>query len=458
MSLILIVDDVAALRDQYAYDLNRLGGFETLTAGGGSEGLALIESEDVDCVILDLEMPGVDGFEVLATLKRKGNRVPIIVYTGTGSYDRCVRAVKLGAYSFIAKDEPLERVVREVENALAWASLRSEVSRLRRQSGDDSPLIGESRAAVAMKAQIDRLAEIPSAVLILGESGSGKELVARRLHEAGSRALREFVAVNCAALPDTMVESELFGHERGAFTGADRTRKGAFESAGGGTLFLDEIGELPLAAQAKLLRVLEDGQVTRLGSSKTIQVDTRVVAATNRDLEAETAAGRFRQDLLFRLNTHVVQVPPLRERLSDVAVLAEHFLELTCEKFGVRRRSLAPEAMKVLQNYDWSRNNIRELRNVIERVVIAGDDEVITAELIPAEITAGRAPAQGPVTGRPSPAPGGTLKDQKAAAERQIILSALERNDWHITNTAAQLGLADHSSLLKIMRRHGLKK
>ncbi len=365
MSLILIVDDVAALRDQYAYDLNRLGGFETLTAGGGSEGLALIESEDVDCVILDLEMPGVDGFEVLATLKRKGNRVPIIVYTGTGSYDRCVRAVKLGAYSFIAKDEPLERVVREVENALAWASLRSEVSRLRRQSGDDSPLIGESRAAVAMKAQIDRLAEIPSAVLILGESGSGKELVARRLHEAGSRALREFVAVNCAALPDTMVESELFGHERGAFTGADRTRKGAFESAGGGTLFLDEIGELPLAAQAKLLRVLEDGQVTRLGSSKTIQVDTRVVAATNRDLEAETAAGRFRQDLLFRLNTHVVQVPPLRERLSDVAVLAEHFLELTCEKFGVRRRSLAPEAMKVLQNYDWSRNNIREFQRFL---------------------------------------------------------------------------------------------
>ena len=191
MSLILIVDDVAALRDQYAYDLKRLGGFDTLTAGGGSEGLALIESEDVDCVILDLEMPGVDGFEVLATLKRKGNRVPIIVYTGTGSYDRCVRAVKLGAYSFIAKDEPLERVVREVENALAWASLRSEVSRLRRQSGDDSPLIGESRAALAMKAQIDRLAEIPSPVLILGESGSGKELVARRLHEAGGRALRD---------------------------------------------------------------------------------------------------------------------------------------------------------------------------------------------------------------------------------------------------------------------------
>ncbi|MEN8007794.1 MAG: sigma-54 dependent transcriptional regulator [Candidatus Krumholzibacteriota bacterium] len=455
MSVILIIDDMAALRDQYAYDLKRLGGFETLTAGGGSEGLALLESEEVDCVILDLEMPGVDGFEVLATLKRKGNRVPVIVYTGTGSYDRCTRAVKLGAYSFLAKDEPLERVVREVENALAWASLRSEVSRLRRQSGDDSPLIGASRTAVAMKEQIDRLADIPSAVLILGESGSGKELVARRLHEAGGRALRDFVAVNCAALPDTMVESELFGHERGAFTGADRTRKGAFESAGGGTLFLDEIGELPAPAQAKLLRVLEDGQVTRLGSNKTIKVDTRVVAATNRNLETEVADGRFRQDLFYRLNTHVVQVPPLRERLSDVPLLAEHFLALTCEKFGIKGRSLEPAALKALQNYDWSRNNIRELRNVIERLVIAGDGDVITADLMPAEISAGPAASPG---GEPAGPPGGTLKDQKTAAERQIILSALERNDWHITNTAAQLGLADHSSLLKIMRRHGLKK
>ncbi len=457
MSRILIIDDIPAMRNQYAYDLKRLGGFETLTADGGSEGLALLESEDIDCVILDLEMPGVDGFEVLATLKRKGSRVPIIVYTGTGSYDRCVRAVKLGAYSFIAKDEPLARVVREVENALAWASLRSEVSRLRRQSGDDSPLIGASRAALAMKEQIDRLAGIPSPVLILGESGSGKELVARRLHDAGGRALREFIAVNCAALPDTMVESELFGHERGAFTGADRTRKGAFESAGGGTLFLDEIGELPVPAQAKLLRVLEDGLITRLGSHKGIKVDTRVVAATNRNLETEVAAGRFRQDLLFRLNTHVVQTPPLRERLSDVPVLAEHFLDLTCEKFGVRKRTLAPEAMKALQSYDWSRNNVRELRNVIERLVIAGSGDVITADQIPAEITGGGA-GPTPDGGRPSPPAGGTLKEQKTAGERQIILSTLERNDWHITNTAAQLGLADHSSLLKIMRRHGLKK
>ncbi len=457
MSLILIIDDIAAMRDQYAYDLKRLGGFATLTAAGGSEGLARIESEAPDCVILDLEMPGIDGFEVLATLKRQKNKVPIIVYTGTGSYDRCVRATKLGAYSFIAKDEPLERVVREVENALAWAGLQDEIKRYRRQSGDDSPLIGESRAARAMTDQIDKLATIPSPVLILGESGSGKELVARRLHDAGPRTGRPFVAVNCAALPDTMVESELFGHERGAFTGADRTRKGAFESAHGGTLFLDEIGELPAAAQAKLLRVLEDAIVTRLGSHKGIKVDTRVVAATNRDLEAETASGRFRQDLLYRLNTHIVQVPPLRERLSDVPLLAIHFLALVCEKFGTRARTLAPETLSRLQAHAWARNNVRELRNVIEQLVIAGTDDIITPDLLPSGFGDGGNTAL-PGDGTPTPLPGGTLKDQKNAAERQIILMALERSSWHITNTAAQLGLADHSSLLKIMRRHGLKK
>jgi two-component system nitrogen regulation response regulator NtrX len=460
MSVVLIIDDVAAMRDQYAYDLKRLGGFDTLTAAGGAEGLKLVEDEAVDVIILDLEMPGVDGFEVLATLKRGKSRVPVIVYTGTGSYDRCVRAVKLGAYSFIAKDEPLERVVREVENALDFARLQGEVRRLRRRAGEDDGLLGESRAALALKEQLDRLAAIPSSVLVLGESGSGKELAARRLHDKGPRAGRAFVAVNCAALPDTMVESELFGHERGAFTGADRQRKGAFEEASGGTLFLDEIGELPAAAQAKLLRVLEDGLVTRLGSHKGVKVDTRVVAATNRDLDAEAAAGRFRRDLLFRLNTHTVRVPPLRERLGDVPLLAEHFLARTCERFGLRQLSFAPATLTALQSCDWSRNNVRELRNVVERMVIAAEDEVIGPTLVPADLRpADPAGAGAAVTGgAPLSLPGGTLKDQKAAAERQIVLAALERNDWHITNTAAQLGLADHSSLLKIMRRHGLKK
>ncbi len=452
MNLVLIIDDVPAMREQYAYDLQRLGDFQTLTADGGSEGLALIAREPVDCVILDLEMPGVDGFEVLATLKKKDNHVPVIVYTGTGNFQRCVRAVKLGAYSFLDKNEPLERVVQEIENALAWSRLHAEVSRLKRENGEEDSLLGESPAATDLKNQIDRLAGIPSSVLITGESGSGKELVARRLHTFGSRSAGPFIAVNCAALPDTMVESELFGHERGAFTGADKTRRGAFETAHKGTLFLDEVGELPLSAQAKLLRVLEDGRITRLGSHTDIATDTRIVAATNRNLEAEVTAGRFRQDLLFRLNTHTVVVPPLRNRLGDVPLLAEHFLTRICAKFGQAPRSFDPTTLAALQKYDWARNNVRELRNAIERMVIATDDVVIGPQTIPPEFKRSSAPV------RPKEEAGGTLKDLKNAAERSIILAALERNSWHITHTARELGLADHSSLLKIMRRHGIKR
>jgi len=228
MSLVLIVDDVAAMREQYAYDLKRLGGFQTCTAAGGAEAIQVLDNEPVDCVILDLEMPGVDGFEVLKTLQTRRSRVPVIVYTGTGNYDRCVRAVKLGAYSFIAKEEPLERVVREVENALSWSRLHREVTVLRRKAGDDDPLLGESHSMRALKDRIAQLAPIPSPVLIQGESGSGKELVARRLHRLSGRAKADFVALNCAALPKNLTESEMFGHERGAFTGAERTRQGGF--------------------------------------------------------------------------------------------------------------------------------------------------------------------------------------------------------------------------------------
>jgi len=452
MSRILIVDDVPAMREQYAYDLARLGGHDTVTAAGGREALDRVATEPVDVIILDLEMPGTDGFQVLAELKRQGSRVPVIVYTGTGNYDRCVRAVKLGAYAFLAKDEPLERVVQEVENALAWAELRREVATLRHRTGDDSPLIGDSRAMRGLRAQIDALAAIPSTVLILGESGSGKELVARQLHDRGPRTKAPFVAVNGAALPESLAESELFGHERGAFTGADRTRRGAFESADRGTLFLDEVGELPPPAQAKLLRVLETGTISRVGATAEIPVDVRTVTATNRDLDAEVRAGRFREDLLFRLNVHVVRVPPLRERLSDVPRLADHFLARVCESFGLRPKRLAPATLERLATYDWHRNNVRELRNTVERLVIAsGREETIAPRHVPADI--------GPAAAAPGAAASdGTLKDQKAAAERQIVLAALERHDWHITRTAAALGLADHSALLKVMRRHGLKR
>ena len=453
MTLVLIVDDLPAMTEQYAYDLQRVGGYETLTAIGGAAGLETLMREPVDCVILDLEMPGTDGFAVLRTMQQRGLDTPVIVYTGTGSYDRCIQAIRLGAAGFIDKAEPMERVVHEVETALERRRLRGEIASLRKYMAADSPLLGDSPAMRKLKDEIARVAPIPSAVLIVGESGSGKEVVARDLHRLGPAPKETFLAINCAALPENLVESELFGHERGAFTGAATLRKGAFEAAGRGTLFLDEIGELPLPAQAKLLRVLEERQVTRVGGSRPIPVQARVIAATNRDLDAEVAAGRFRRDLYFRLNVHVLRVPPLRDRMSDLPGLIDHLLTSICARFSMRRKSLDPGALNALMAYDWNQNNVRELRNVIERTVIAADGEVIGAEHIPQEIR----DAAGP-TPSSSAEPGRTFLEQKAEAERRIIAVALERNDWHISRTASELGLADHSSLLKIMRRHGLSR
>jgi DNA-binding NtrC family response regulator len=451
MHTVLIVDDVAAMAEQYAYDLRRLAGLDTRIALGGDEALELVALEAVDCMILDLEMPGTDGFAVLRALKERGIEVPVIVYTGTGSFDRCVQAMRLGAYTFIDKADPVERVAREVETAIERRALIAEVTTLRRYAAEDTALRGASPAMQKLKDAIARVAPIPSPVMIIGESGSGKELVARDIHRLSGRAKEPFVALNCAALPEHLVESELFGHERGAFTGAHATRKGAFESAGRGTLFLDEIGELPLAAQAKLLRVLEERVVVRLGASRGVDVPARVVAATHRNLDEDVAAGRFRQDLLFRLNVHVLRVPPLRDRLSDLPELADHLVAAICDRFGVRRKAIAPAALELLARYDWKRNNVRELRNVVERMVIDSDGDVIGAEHVPPELV-GDAPdasARGDAV---------TFMERRAEAERRIIVSALERNEWHITRTAQELGLADHASLLKIMRRHGVSR
>ena len=453
MTVVLVVDDVAAMADQYAYDLKRVGGYETLIAASGRETLDLLEREAVDCVLLDLEMPGMDGFEVLRGMARREAPPPVIVYTGTGNYDRCVQAIKLGAQGFIDKAEPMERVVREVENALERARLTSQVTALERRLGSETTLVGGSAPMRQLADTIARVARIPSPVLIAGESGSGKELVAHDLHRLGAHPTGPFVALNAGALPENLVEDELFGHERGAFTGANALRKGAFEAASGGTLFLDEIGELPLAAQAKLLRVIEQRQVTRLGGNRTIAVDARVVAATNRDLNAEIAAGRFREDLYYRLNVHTVTVPPLRERRSDIPALVDHLLGFTCARFGMRPKRLDPAALECLMAYDWRRNNVRELRNAVERMIIAADGDVIRPDHVPAEIRGAATPDEEP----PGPAPT-SFQDLKAEAERQIIVAALERNDWHITRTARALGLADHASLLKIMRRHEISR
>jgi len=444
MSRILVVDDVAALAEQYRYDLQRLGGYQVAIATNGPQALDLLSREEVDCVILDLEMPGIDGFEVLRTLAHRGSEVPVIVYTGTGNYDRCIEAVRLGAVGFIDKAEPMERVAQEVANAIERGRLRKEVVALQARLGESS-LLGSSPAMARLRETIAKVAPVQSSVLVLGESGTGKELVARELHRQSSRPTGPFVAINCAALPENLIESELFGHEKGAFTGAIATRQGAFEAAHGGTLFLDEIGELPMLAQAKLLRVLEERVVTRVGGTRAVAVDVRVVAATNRDLDLAVREGRFREDLLYRLNVVVLAVPPLRSRRDDVPLLARRFVDELCRRYRMLPKRLSGEALEALVAHDWHRNNVRELRNVIERVVVLADGETIRLEHLPPELR-GASPATGAGDGK-------SFQDLKVEAERTIVLAALERHDWHITRTAEALGLADHASLLKIMRR-----
>ncbi len=450
---VLVVDDVPAMAEQYAYDLKRVGGYSTIVAAGGNEALDLISREPIDCIVLDLEMPVTDGFEVLRRLQQRAIETPVIVYTGTGSYDRCIQAVKLGAYGFVDKAEPIERVVQEIENAVSRGRLVRELKTLQSRVDGETSLVGDSAPMRALRDAIARVAPIPSSVLVVGESGTGKELIARELHRLGPGEKAPLVAVNSAALPEQLVESELFGHERGAFTGADRLRRGAFETAGSGTLFLDEVGELPLPAQAKLLRVLEQRTLTRLGGDRPIAISARVVAATHRDLEREVEAGRFRQDLFYRLNVHMLKVPPLRDRLSDVPLLVEHLLRSIASHLRMRQKAVAPDAVALLAAYDWRRNNVRELRNCLERMMIASDAAVIGAADAPPEIRGDDRDE----TADPE-APAGTFKALKAQAERQIIVAALEKHDWHVTRTAEALGLADHSSLLKIMRRHGLSK
>ncbi len=446
MTRVLLVDDLPHVAEQYAYDLRRLG-YETLVAAGGEAAVAALGCEGIDAMVLDLEMPEMDGFAVLAELARRGIELPVIVYTGTGNYERCVQAVRLGAAGFVDKAEPVERVAREIEGALERHRLRREVVALQARLGESS-LAGRSPALESLRGLIARLAAIPSPVLILGESGSGKELVARDLHRLGTRAAEPFVPINAAALPEPLIESELFGHEKGAFTGAVAARAGAFEAAGRGTVFLDEVGDLAPAAQAKLLRVLEAREVTRLGATAVRRIEARVLAATHRELDREVQEGRFREDLLYRLNVHLIRVPPLRERREDIPLLARRFLEETCNRFGLLPRRLSDETAAALAAHEWRRNNVRELRNAIERAVVAADGEVIRVEHLPPEVRGGRAE-------------GGTpqgYRELKLEAERRIVLEALERHGWQVTRTAEALGLADHASLLKILRRLGIRR
>ena len=448
MPRILIVDDERNIRSTLARSL-RLEGYATTEAANGREALERLGERDVDLVLLDLQMPELDGLEVLERMAQRGERVPAIVLTAHGTVEKAVRAIRLGAVDFIEKPPSTERILVAVAGALRRGELETENRRLAEDAGVGSELLGRSPAMAALRETIARVAPADAGVLIGGESGVGKELVARALHAGSPRARRRFVTVNCAAVPETLVESELFGHARGAFTGATDARRGRFQEADGGTLFLDEVGEIPLAVQPKLLRALEGGEVERVGGGGPERVDARVIAATNRDLAAEVAAGRFRSDLYYRLLVVPIEVPPLRQRLEDLPELAAAFLAQACRRNRLRPRRLAPAALDVLRCHAWP-GNVRELRNAIERAaILARGDEIGPEDLAFV--------AQGPGT------PG--ARDDEAAdlatvverAERTHVLAVLERHRWRMSRAAETLGL-ERSHLYKKLKALGIER
>jgi DNA-binding NtrC family response regulator len=438
MPTVLIVDDEKNIRATLARGL-RLEGYRTAEAADGREALSLLENAGADLVLLDVQMPEMDGLALLEAMRERGINVPAIVLTAHGSIEKAVRAIKLGAFDFIEKPPSIERVLLAAGHALDRGSLLRENRRLAEEAGIGNEMLGEAPEIRAVKETIARVAATEAAVLVLGENGTGKELAARALHAGSARARKPFVTVNCAAIPETLFESELFGHVRGAFTGATEARRGRFQLADGGTLFLDEIGEIPPGLQSKLLRALESGEVERIGGGGAERVDVRVVAATNRDLEAEIRAGRFRPDLYYRLLVVPVTLPPLRARPTDIPLLAAHFLAAACRKNRVRAKSLAPAALPVLLRHEWP-GNVRELKNAMERAAILASGETIGA----ADLAFLSPLAAGP--SRP-----GDLASEMERHEREVVLAALVRNGWKMTQTAASLGL-ERSHLYKKLK------
>src|SRR5688500_11964236 len=377
MARILIIDDEPAIRTSLAGILGDEGHQATLCESG-EEGIAAFARGEFDLIILDLWLPGIDGMSVLERLQTAG-APPVIVVSGHGNIDTAVRATRLGAYDFLEKPLALERVLLTIEHAIADRRLREEVRDLRRHLALEETLIGESDVMKKLEQQIRSAAPSNSRVLISGENGSGKEIVAQTLHRLSHRADHAFVDVNCAAIPEELIESELFGHRKGAFTGAIEDRKGKFELADHGTLFLDEIGDMSLKTQAKVLRVLQEQTFQRVGAQQTIRVDVRVIAATNKDLQQEIANGTFRSDLYYRLNVIPIDVPPLRVRGNDVVLLAEHFLRRSAAETRASKKKLSSGAASKLRAYDWP-GNVRELRNVVERMAILVPHDTIEAE------------------------------------------------------------------------------
>ena len=376
MSKILIIEDEEPIRRVLVRILNEEdSNFEIHEASDGKKGLDSISKENFDLVLCDIKMPKIDGIELLQRTRKKNSSLPFIMLTGHGNIETAVESMKLGAYDFISKPPDLNRLITSVRNALEKKELVTENKILRKKIAKKYQIIGESKSIKTVYELIDKVAQSEARVLITGESGTGKELVAHQIHERSLRQESSFVEVNCAAIPAELIESELFGHTKGSFTSAVKDRQGKFEAANGGTLFLDEIGDMSLAAQAKVLRVLEENKIQRVGSEKDITVDVRVIAATNKDLKKEIEKGSFREDLYHRLAVILIDVPTLSSRKDDIPLLVNHFLEIICKEQGIESKSFSKESINLLKDYNWS-GNVRELRNVVERLIILGGNPI----------------------------------------------------------------------------------
>jgi len=376
MSKILIVDDEAAIRSALK-EVLEYEGFTISEAPDGETALKMVLKESFDLIFCDIKMPKLDGLDFLTELKKEEINVPVVMITGHGTIDTAVEAIKRGAYDFIQKPLDLNRVLVSTRNANKHDALIKETKTLKKKltKVNGSNIIGQSKSILDIIKMIDTVAPTDARVLITGGNGCGKELVARQLHEKSNRAAQAFIEVNCAAIPSELIESELFGHEKGAFTSAVKTKPGKFELADNGTLFLDEIGDMSLSAQAKVLRALQENKITRVGGERDMKVNVRILAATNKDLKKEIAAGNFREDLYHRLSVIVIKVPSLNERKDDLPLLAEHFLQQIADEYGQPKKDIVPAALKALQQHDWT-GNIREFRNVIERLIILSGDSI----------------------------------------------------------------------------------
>ncbi|HEY6442870.1 MAG TPA: sigma-54 dependent transcriptional regulator [Candidatus Acidoferrales bacterium] len=442
---ILIVDDESGIRESLGA-LLRDEGYEIETLSSGEDCLARLKRDEFDLVLLDVWLPKMDGLETLERLQAQDDPPIVVMISGHGNVEAAVRATKLGAFDFIEKPLSLEKVVLVVRNALDYVRLEDENRRLRAELEERHEILGGSVPMKALRQQIALTAPTTGRVLIYGESGTGKELVARALHEHSTRSGMPFVEVNCAAIPEELIESEMFGHRKGSFTGASEDKVGKFQKADGGTLFLDEIGDMSLKTQSKVLRVLEEQRVEPLGSNQPVTVDVRVLAATNKKLDEEIGRNAFREDLFYRLNVIPFYVPALRERTEDIPVLAAHFLKEFCEAYGKKPKEFTPTASEVLLAYPWP-GNVRELRNLVERLVIMCPSPRIEPHHLPPELFRGAS--------KSPQKPYESLQEARSAYEREFVLRKLEENRWNMTRAAAALGL-ERSHLYRKMRSLGI--